>query len=187
LKKWQIILAVVGLTGLTLLLFISPATAKIAETELNFFISFIRRRNPQLSEDDIGRIAENILIWSEERNLDPYLVLALMWQESLFNPHVVGTIGERGLMQMSGVAIQELNETYGTKYLYEALFDIGHNIQAGTHYLYYAFTYPREYDEFTAVARYRTPYDIERSYWYATQVLAKKREILEEREKFNKE
>ncbi len=42
-----------------------------------------------------------------EHNLDPRLVKAIVWRESRFQADMVGRNGERGLMQISGIAARE--------------------------------------------------------------------------------
>ena len=42
-----------------------------------------------------------------KHGLDPLLVKAIVWRESAFHPEKVGTVGERGLMQVGEAAAQD--------------------------------------------------------------------------------
>lgn len=71
-----------------------------------------------------------------ERDLDPYLVVALIRQESLFNPKAVSTASAHGLMQLlpstaARIARQMGDEPPGP----EKLFDPDLNLTLGTRYL----------------------------------------------------
>ena len=48
-----------------------------------------------------------ILSVAGERQLDPMLIKAVVWRESRFDAHKVGTAGERGLMQVTDRAARE--------------------------------------------------------------------------------
>jgi peptidoglycan lytic transglycosylase len=82
---------------------------------------------------------ESVVRYSTERGLDPYLVAALIRQESTFNPKVRSRAGARGLMQIlpstgrvlarqerqrydaSDLYKPEINIRYGTRYLKDIL------------------------------------------------------------------
>jgi soluble lytic murein transglycosylase len=84
-----------------------------------------------------------IVRYSGERGLDPYLVAALIRQESTFNPRVTSHAGARGLMQIlpstgrllarqeklrwrtADLYDPEINIRYGTRYLKEVLGSFG--------------------------------------------------------------
>jgi soluble lytic murein transglycosylase len=68
--------------------------------------------------------------------LDPMLVKAVVWRESRFDPHKIGTTGERGLMQVSERAAREwARETHVGNFQLDGLFDARTNLEAGTWYL----------------------------------------------------
>src|SRR5881409_2366146 len=75
-----------------------------------------------------------------EHHLDPMLVKAGVWRESLFNPGKHGRHRERGLMQVSEKAANEwARENKIDNFRVEKLFDPKTNLEAGTWYLHRAF------------------------------------------------
>ena len=68
-------------------------------------------------------------------NLDENLIMAIIAQESAGIPTAIGSSGEIGLMQIMPVALQDVNEVYGTAYNSENLTDIEINIEVGARYL----------------------------------------------------
>jgi soluble lytic murein transglycosylase-like protein len=72
---------------------------------------------------------------SEKKRLDPYLVMALIRQESAFNPNAKSWVGATGLMQIMPATGQELgNRVYGT-FSTSRLSDPEVNVDLGTRYL----------------------------------------------------
>ncbi len=76
--------------------------------------------------------------WSAEYNVDPFLVWAVMREESSFSATAVSSSGARGLMQLlpstaRWVAEEKLKISYQDEYL----FDPDYNIRLGTWYLRY--------------------------------------------------
>jgi soluble lytic murein transglycosylase len=73
------------------------------------------------------------------REIDPYLVKAVIWRETNFNPDQVGTNQERGLMQITPIAAQEWLEREKKEneklFHLDQLFDPETNISIGTWYL----------------------------------------------------
>jgi soluble lytic murein transglycosylase len=68
--------------------------------------------------------------------LDPMLLKAVVWQESRFDPQKLGAAGERGLMQVSGIAAREwAKEHQRENFQVEELFDPATNLKAGAWYL----------------------------------------------------
>ena len=75
-----------------------------------------------------------------EHQLDPMLVKAVVWRESRFDPHKLGSAGERGLMQVSERAAREwARETHVGDFVVDDLFSPRTNLEAGTWYLRRAF------------------------------------------------
>src|SRR5437868_3105411 len=71
-----------------------------------------------------------------EHQLDPMLVKAVVWRESRFDPHKLGSAGERGLMQVSERAAQEwAREMHVANFQVDDLFDVRTNLEAGSWYL----------------------------------------------------
>lgn len=76
---------------------------------------------------------------SAVREIDPYLIKAVIWRETNFNPDQVGTNQERGLMQITPIAAQEWIEREKKEdekpFHLNQLFDPEINIAIGTWYL----------------------------------------------------
>jgi soluble lytic murein transglycosylase len=78
---------------------------------------------------------ETIERYSRERGLDPYLVAALIRQESTFNPRVRSQAGARGLMQILPSTGRLLARQERLRYHASDLYDPDINIRYGTRYL----------------------------------------------------
>ncbi|HLE69053.1 MAG TPA: lytic transglycosylase domain-containing protein, partial [Vicinamibacteria bacterium] len=78
---------------------------------------------------------EPIERYSVERGLDPYLVAALIRQESTFNPGVRSHAGARGLMQILPSTGRLLARQERLRYDASDLYDPETNIRYGTRYL----------------------------------------------------
>ncbi|MFN3347070.1 MAG: lytic transglycosylase domain-containing protein, partial [Candidatus Bipolaricaulaceae bacterium] len=81
---------------------------------------------------------ESVQRWSSAYGVDPFLVWAVMREESGFLPTAVSRSGARGLMQLlpstaRWIAEEKLRIPYGE----ELLFDPDYNIRLGTWYLRY--------------------------------------------------
>ena len=72
---------------------------------------------------------------SAQRGLNPYLVAALIRQESTFNPRVRSRAGARGLMQIMPSTGRNLARQERRKYKLADLYNPEINILYGTHYL----------------------------------------------------
>lgn len=73
---------------------------------------------------------------SEQNGLDPFLMAALIRQESEFNPKAVSRTGARGLAQIQPATGRELSRRLKlTSYSSAALFQPHLNLQLGTYYL----------------------------------------------------
>jgi soluble lytic murein transglycosylase-like protein len=88
--------------------------------------AYIQRANPRAPAN---QIADNIQACARRHVVEPQLVLAVMQQESGFNPKAVGEHGERGLMQLTFATATELEVRW------DEAFGIETNICAGTKYL----------------------------------------------------
>ena len=85
--------------------------------------------------------------------LDPYLVLALSRQESLFNPRATSSSNARGLMQLIPSTARKMATQQGMDTDQIRLYDPSVNVQLGTTYLKNLFEMFHG-DEFHAVAAY---------------------------------
>ncbi len=80
---------------------------------------------------------DNLIIkYSSERQLDPFLVAAVIYSESHFHPTAVSPVGARGLMQLTPPTAQGIATRLGIKnYQVSDLFDPETNINFGTFHL----------------------------------------------------
>lgn len=89
---------------------------------------FVQMYYPLRFEDEIREAAR-------KNALDPYLVMALIRQESAFNPNAKSRVGAAGLMQIMPATGNELgNRIYG-RFTQARLLDPEVNVELGTHYL----------------------------------------------------
>ena len=72
--------------------------------------------------------------YSEEKSLDPYLVVALIRQESTFNAGIRSPAGARGLMQIMPATGRTIAREQRRRYQHSDLYNPEVNIQFGTHY-----------------------------------------------------
>jgi soluble lytic murein transglycosylase-like protein len=109
---------------------------------------FLRRAWPELATPEQNavpwrfvqmyyplRFEEEIRTAARKNELDPYLVMALIRQESAFNPNARSHVGAAGLMQIMPATGNELgNRIYG-RFSEARLLDPEVNVELGTHYL----------------------------------------------------
>jgi len=76
-----------------------------------------------------------IVRYSEEHDLDPFLVKGLIQAESSFRPAAVSPVGARGLMQIMPTTGEWLAERMGISFDEDELFNPAYNIRMGTYYL----------------------------------------------------
>jgi len=72
---------------------------------------------------------------SDKKRLDPYLVMALIRQESAFNPNAKSWVGATGLMQIMPATGQELGDRVYGSFSTSRLADPEVNVELGTRYL----------------------------------------------------
>lgn len=90
----------------------------------------------------------DIVSISRENGVDPFLVRALIWRESRFNPKTLGTAQEHGLMQVTPMVGQEWAKAHKiTDYKDDDLYDPATNIRAGTWYLSHALRHWSQTDD----------------------------------------
>lgn len=74
-----------------------------------------------------------------KHSVDPMLLKAITWRESAFDPHKVGTSGERGLMQVGEAAAQDWAKSAKIEtFAPTDLFDPKTNLDAGSWYFHKA-------------------------------------------------
>ncbi len=84
------------------------------------------------------KYSEYVEKYSEENNLDKYLVYAIIKAESNFEPNVKSNADARGLMQlMEETAVERSNAIEGTEVEAYDLYDPETNIKLGTSYFAY--------------------------------------------------
>jgi soluble lytic murein transglycosylase len=84
------------------------------------------------------RIARSILNQSQKYNFDPVFIMAVIKTESSFNPHVVGGVGEIGLMQIRPETARWIAKELKLSFSEEQeLKDPVKNIEIGVAYLHY--------------------------------------------------
>ena len=113
----------------------------------------------QLSHDVAERVRYPRAYWdlfqsaSTRLALDPYLVLALARQESLFNPRATSSSNARGLMQLIPSTAKKMASQHGMDTEAIRLYDPSVNVELGTEYLKNLFAMFNG-DAFHAVAAY---------------------------------
>jgi len=116
-------------------------------------------KSGQLNHDVAERVRYPRAYWglfssaSTRLALDPYLVLALSRQESLFNPKATSSSNARGLMQLIPSTARKMASQEGIDPEAIRLYDPAVNVQLGTAYLKNLFEMFHG-DEFHAVAAY---------------------------------
>lgn len=70
-------------------------------------INYIKTQNSRISESEIRRILRAVFVYSNQYNINPYLVLAVMNTESHFKHSTVSSAGAKGLMQLMSFNFRE--------------------------------------------------------------------------------
>lgn len=108
-------------------------------------IDFIEATNPQVSNHDKALIAKISYREARKYNLDPLIIIAIIYQESRFKKEAIGGVGEIGLMQvMPSTAEKMALQMHWNDY---NLYYIEDNIQIGTRYLIYCLNRTTEYTQ----------------------------------------
>lgn len=102
---------------------------------LESLISFIQNTNPTVPANIAYRIVLACHIEAQKYNLDPFLLLALIHQESRFYKDAAGSYGEIGLMQLMPSTAREMATSMDMQEY--NLLRIEENIKIGTRYLIY--------------------------------------------------
>lgn len=88
-----------------------------------------------LTQTVFDKFQEIIFAASNEFGVDPKIIGGIIMQETRGNANAVGAAGERGLMQLTPGALQDVNARYGLNYSFEEMFQPDKNIRTGTAYL----------------------------------------------------
>ncbi|HVT03706.1 MAG TPA: lytic transglycosylase domain-containing protein [Thermoanaerobaculia bacterium] len=105
------------------------AFPKLATVEQDSVPSrFIKMDFPLRYEDHIRKEAR-------KRGVDPFLVMALIRQESMFSPEAKSGVGARGLMQIMTPTGRELSQRLGRRFTEASLTDPYSNIDMGVLYV----------------------------------------------------
>jgi soluble lytic murein transglycosylase len=83
-------------------------------------------------------IADTVLSESSKHDFDPVFLMAVIENESSFDPHIVGSVGEIGLMQVTPATGEWIAKKFGIKWEgKKSLRDPRTNIRIGAAYLSY--------------------------------------------------
>lgn len=149
-----------------------PLTVPITD----FIKAVARYYNPSISDNIASQIASSVDKWVKKRNLNLFSVLAIIAQESSFRPVVTGSAGERGLMQVASIVLEELKRVFDIVFNRDRLFEIDYNIEAGTLFYLHCVRLA-EGNRFEAIARYHRTTKWWEAKDYANDVLAKREKI----------
>ena len=82
--------------------------AKSPREDFQGLYRFIRKEYPHVSSEDAKQIAESLVDYGHENQLDPHLVAALISKESGFNKRAVSKTGAKGLGQIKSFNFDDL-------------------------------------------------------------------------------
>jgi len=117
----------------------SPVVFTQGYAQVNeFILQETKRSLPEKYQDQAFSIAQAIISQANTHELDPLFVVALIKQESHFNPDAVGTVGELGLMQIRPETGQWIAQKFGMKWKGKStLTSPTGNIKIGVQYISY--------------------------------------------------
>ena len=108
-------------------------------------IAFLEWRWHQPKESPYDPIIAQV---ARDTGVDPFLIRALIWRESRFDPLTYGTAQEHGLMQVRPEVGQEwAKANHIANFQDDQLFDPATNIRVGTWYLNHALEHWSETDD----------------------------------------
>lgn len=83
----------------------------ISINKYNKIIDYMLTQNSKLTRDEAYYILSNVIKYSNEYKVNPYLILAVMNTESHFKHNTVSHAGAMGLMQLMPINLKEFNVT----------------------------------------------------------------------------
>lgn len=135
---------------------------------------------PKQYQKKAFRVAQTIITQANLYELDPIFVLAVIKQESSFRPHIVGGVGELGLMQIRPETAKWIAQKFGIKWLGKnSLKDPEYNVIIGVRYLAYLremFGHGRLYLSAYNIGPKKVNLSLARNYWpkeYSSKVMKK--------------
>ena len=150
----------------------------------NFTGEVIKYYNAYLPDYLVTEITKSVTKWTDDRNVSLLTILAIMAQESHFEPLETGKDDDIGLMQLTEIALLELERKYGVSIDRTKLYAVDDNIKWGT--LYYRYCAMRaNNNRFEAISRYNKTTDWHLAEDYANEVLVKRAEIVQIYEKYD--
>lgn len=182
-KKKILIPLGLGAAGLVIYLLLRATRAEAVTPELGFVEHVAEHYNPEISQSEASQIASSFVRWTKERNVNVFTSLAIIAQESSFRSVVTGPDGEKGLWQLSGIALTELERIYGISIDRTRIYEIDYNTELGTLFYLYCVKLA-EGDRREAIARYHRTTRYWEAWDYADEVLAKRAEIVGMYEEF---
>jgi hypothetical protein len=109
---------------------------QMREWETQHIYELISSFDTGLNENKEKKLTSLILKLSDQYQLDPYLILAVIKTESFFNHRAISVANARGLMQILPPVGAELAEQLRIPFVpHHTLFDPEENVRMGTHYL----------------------------------------------------
>lgn len=159
----------IGALGLGLVALLTTSTQG-AELE-----KVIKHYNENQYTEQIAAAVER---YSQKYKIDKYLILAIIQNESNFRPGALGSAGEKGLMQISEIAFDEVNRVYPEEVAeisYQNINEVEANIKAGVLY----FKRVKDYYDgnvYNALAAYNGGFN-NPNYSYSDDVLEVKKQM----------
>lgn len=180
--KTTVAISLLGAGALALWLLVKSAQAGPSQA---FIKEVIKHYNPYLPNYVASEITVSVTKWTDDRNVNLFTTLAIIAQESHFEPLSTSESDAKGLMQLMEVALDELERRYGVQINRARLYEVDYNIRWGT--LYYRLcTILASGVRFEAIARYfrTTDWQETEPTEYANAVLEKRATIVKIYEKY---
>lgn len=118
------------------LLLHGPALSESERVKLSFLDSMLEHHLRDLSGVERRRLAETLYVAGRRHGIDPLLALAVIRQESNYQPTARSIVGALGLMQVRPFVGQAVAAQHGVEWTGpETLFDPSRNVEIGIAYL----------------------------------------------------